>query len=251
MAQYNNTTTSKTERLDSSGKVFETRNTRTTTSTQSQKVLTRSEKADKTLGILGQVEMIGITIITLAIAPVITSNIAQTSYLETMYPNYNQPFENNEVADPIGHFDYIQYGDQAVSNIVGTLQALSWFGGFAQAGWNVLMDVVNIFSGDIDTSVNPGSFVSTFGETRMYELSQLYFTTTDYYGKSLTVYRELTPSEITFLQTANTSLFNDVERNTFMTSLYYIAYQDPYDEYGSWQWFWTMPSVVQYAIGGI
>jgi hypothetical protein len=243
MAQYSNITTSKTERIGSDGKVFDTRNTRTTTSTQSQKVLTRREKADQaidsTLGVFGRFEMIGITIITLAITPVLASPIAQVSYLENMYPNYNQPFENNSVADPIGHFDYIQFGDQAVANIVATLQIFSVFGDFARGFW----ETITLSTATTETL---GGFADTFTNDRWYEISLIDRNG----GTNGQIWNELTATERAWIL-ANHNSLNELEVQVFKTTRWYLMYIDTYDLFGGGvKWFFTESSVYT-ILGGI
>jgi hypothetical protein len=133
-----NVTTSSSIGVDSKGKTF-SRSSKTTSQTISKRNMTRGETAGGLLTALGQIQMIGITIFAISIGSTI-SQFTTSDLIETA-PNYQVVNDFVPIDDPLNTINYVQYGEEVVSNIVGFVNTLSDVGLAAKLHWETLISI--------------------------------------------------------------------------------------------------------------
>jgi hypothetical protein len=208
------------------------------TSTTSRK-LSSSEQARYGLNRLGQISMIGISIIAVSVG--VTISQFSVDDLTLIAPNYQVNNEFIPIDDPLD-IDYIQYGESVVDNLINFIQPLGDIGQVAFNFWNDVMKF--LFNPNV---VQEGSFIDTFGAERFQYIGSIYNSASNEIGKSAAVYSILTETEREFLEDVNTSLFVNAERLVFLNTVFYIYYIDFYGYFGGNKWFWTMPNVITIA----
>ena len=149
-----NITTSSSIGVDSKGKTF-SRSSKTTSQTISKRKMTRGETAGGLLTALGQIQMIGITIFAISIGSTI-SQFTTSDLIETA-PNYQLVNEFVPIDDPLNTINYIQYGEEVVSNIIGFVDTLSDIGLAAKLHWETLTSIGD--STPIQAALNFNIFV--------------------------------------------------------------------------------------------
>ena len=147
-------TTSSSIGVDSKGKTF-SRSSKTTSQTTSKRKMTRGETAGGLLTALGQIQMIGITIFAISIGSTITQ--FTTSDLIETAPNYQVVNDFVPIDDPLNTINYVQYGEEVVTNIVGFVNTLSDIGLAAKLHWETLIDIGE--SVPIQAALNFNKFV--------------------------------------------------------------------------------------------
>jgi hypothetical protein len=210
--------------------------------TISKRKLSRSEASKGILTSLSQLGMIGITILTVVVGQTIYEFDIED--LTALTPNYTAVNEYISVEDPLNHFDYSDYADNALDNLISFVEPLSAFGNYARSLWTTIAQ----FLGGEET-VQPGSFIDTFGEARFQYLSEVWQKTDDVIGKNVAVYLSLTAEEEDYLiNDAVTADFVRAEILLFDTSKWYFYYFDSANLFeGTHLWFFDMPTVIQIA----
>ena len=221
------------------------------TSTVTKRRLGAKEQAQLGLSSIFRIEMIGITIITIAIGSAV-SDFTTADLIETN-PNYQVNNSYVGYIDPLEEINYVQYGANVVSNLTGFFSALSGVGNFAKNMW----DGINNFVGDSWISQD-GSFAAEFGEARWVEIYDHY---QHYYEEGAVAQRAyiysdiLTLAEKTFIEDVNHhSSFSSEEKQVFLSTRWYLIYQDTYGLFGTVNnsyFFFTEPSVHTMIVGDL
>lgn len=218
------------------------------TSTVSKRRLSGKEQAQLGLSSVFRIEMIGITIITIAIGSAV-SDFTTADLIETN-PNYQVNNSYVGYIDPLEDINYVQYGENVVSNLTGFFGALSGIGNLAKNLW----DGVGNFIGD-SWIAQDGSFATEFGESRWVEVYDHY---QRYYEEGAVAQRAyiyediLTLSEKAFIEdTLNHDNFSSLEKQVFLSTRWYLIYQDTYGLFGpvnNSYFFFTEISVYQMIV---
>jgi hypothetical protein len=247
-SQNTNITTSSSVGVDAKGKTF-SRSSTTTSQTITKRRMTRGETAGGLLTTIGQIQMIGITIIVLSIGSSVNeftaSDLVQTN------PNYNVNNTYIPIDDPLNNVNYIQYGEKVVDNLFDEDYGfIAQLGAIAEVGQNVLncfQDLPSCFQQStnlqqqyLDEINNPpvGTFIDEFGE----ETFLVYYTATGTYTGRQTPYaiyllmsteeREFVRDQQDNLSSVEKAIFNDYTLASFylfgftnpLTGLYYWGY---------------------------
>ena len=217
-------------------------------SRHTETVTTRSktgrQKTDTALDWTNRITMIGITIFTLSIGSVITQ--FNGADLASFTPNYTLRNEFESVDDPLTHYNYIPYGENALSTIVGWIQLFGSAGSTAKNLWDTIGFFVTLGAyGDVFY----GTFSAEFGQVRFDELLGTY----SQISTSAAIYSLLTNTEKTWILNnyTNQTLMSDNEKLIFygrrFSLLYIVANQIIADilgaSIGDWLWFINEPSV--------
>jgi hypothetical protein len=258
MPYKQNTSSSETTstRIDSQGQM---KSSISRSMTTTRRKMTRGETAGGLLTTIGQIQMIAITIIVLAVGSVIsdfdTDDLIQTT------PNYNQTNTYIPIDDPLNNVDYQQYGTQVFGTFFGDTGLFNQFdeyGSIIQRLIEILKDPVKAFRDafqlrddylDQITSPLAGSFIDTFGSTRFSTLSLYSSTTVGGFQSTYYIYTQMTESERIFVRDNQSSL-QDVEDFLFNkyrpTQFYLFGFTNPLTSLYQWGWYkWpTITSII-------
>jgi hypothetical protein len=241
------------ERVDQDG-VIRQSISRSTTITRRK--MTRGETAGGLLTTIGQINMIGITILTLAVGSAV--NDFDITDLQATNPNYNNTNTYIPIIDPLDNVDYQQYGSEVFGRFFGPsgfITLLSSLGTTAQNIANCLTDLPKCFEQSIilgdeyrDNLDNPvsGSFIDTFGSERFLLLSLYASTQMGQYKTTYYIYTQMTTAEREFVRDATTfmtiekALFLDYEPDYFLL----FGFTDPYTNTYKWGYY-KFPNIKQ------
>jgi hypothetical protein len=255
-SQNLNVTTSSSVGVDSKGKTF-SRSSTTTSQTITKRRMTRGETAGGLLTTIGQLQMIGISIIVLAIGTSVAQ--FQLSDLVVTTPNYNVQNTYIPIDDPLNNVNYIQYGEEVFNRFFhedyGFIVQL---GAVADIGNNIYScfedfeaclnrseDLQNQYQEEIN---NPayGTFIDEFGSEDFllysYMASQVYGYQTPYaiYLEMSTLEREFIRDEQENLSAVEIAVFNDYTPAKF----YLFGFTNPLTDSYYWGYF-VWPSIYE------
>jgi hypothetical protein len=241
MATKTNISTSTTNTtINTGGKV---KTSSITSETISKRKLSFREQAQGGLSSIARLEMIGITILSIAVGSSV-SDFTTSDLIETN-PNYQLTNTYVSIDDPLNNVNYQQYGTQVVGNLTAFLGALGGAGNLAKNLW----DGITNFIGDswIETT---GSFAAEFGEARwiqVYDHYQKYYEEGSVQQLGYIYYEILTNDEKDFVgNQLNHEDFSPLEKQVFLSERWYLFYNDVYGLFGPIKtiyWWFTEPSV--------
>jgi hypothetical protein len=235
--------------------------TRTTSSnTTSKRKLTRGQSAGGLLTTIGQIQMIGITMIVISIGSAVDQ--FTLTDLEQTTPNYNVQNTYIPINDPLNNINYQQYGagvvDAFFHETTGYIVNLN---AIAEAGENIVscfkdlstcfnrsQDRYQEFQEDVN---NPqvGTFADEFGGSRLYELS--FYASSTFGYSPYQIYLEMTTAERTFVQD-NLSDLSNTEISLFTefrtAGFYFFGFNNPFNN-NAWQWgYFQWPTILNTII---
>jgi hypothetical protein len=249
MALKTNTVERSTYSRKLGGKVSYTKSTITNT-----RKLTRGEAADGLLTTIGQLQMIGITIVVLSVGTAVGKFDIDDLIITT--PNYQVNNEYVPITDPLNTVDYIAYGEDVFDKFfnpeTGFIAILDDYANTANTFITYITNPFNFLRNQDslrdDQLENPttNSFVDEFGVDRFNEIE--FLRTLNY--NPYQIYQELTTLERTHIQNYLGSLM-PIEQSIFIdytpTKFYPFGFTNPIT--GLWQWgFYTYPSVYTFII---
>jgi hypothetical protein len=226
------------------GKISYTKSTITNT-----RQLTRGETASGLLTTIGQLQMIGITIVVLSVGTAVGK--FDIDDLVSISPNYNVNNQYIPIDDPLNNVSYQAFGadvfDKFFHPDTGYISVLEDYADTANTFITYITNPFNFLRNNDairdDQLENPtiNSFVEEFGVERFNEIE--FLRTLNYNPYQL--YQELTLDERTHIQTYNGSLM-PIEQSIFIdytpTKFYPFGFTNPIT--GLWQWgLYTYPSV--------
>jgi len=251
-------TTTSSIGVNAKGKAYQTSSS-TTSSTTSKRKLTRGESARGILTTIGQIQMIGITILVLAIGSAVDdftlSDLNQTN------PNYQLTNTYVGYDDPLTEINYQQYGEGVFGRFFGPTGFITLLDGLGTTAQNVavcLSDIVACITaarelGDIyDDDINnplPDSFVDTFGADRYYALNVLASSSFGGRQNPYYIYQQMTTAEREYVRdNATYSLAEQVLFLDYQPDYFYIfGFTNPFTS--QWQWgYYKWPSIRQTII---
>jgi hypothetical protein len=233
-SQNLNITTSSSIGVDAKGKTF-SRSSITTSQTITKRRMSSGETAGGLLTTIGQLQMIGISLLVISIGTAVVQ--FDESDLISTTPNYNLVNQYVPIADPLNNVDYQQYGEGVFDSLIGFVEFLQPFGDFAQAGWTLFFQIADTdnleFVGQPNTS-----FGQTFGANRVLTLSQMRFSSLKAY------YDELSPDEREWvLDNVNSTKYGALETAFYETRWYLFVIIE-----GNFYFFYTEQSVYDYVV---
>jgi hypothetical protein len=217
--------------------------------TTAKRKLTRGETAGGLLTTIGQLQMIGITIVVLSVGTAVGKFDIDDLIVTT--PNYQVNNEYVPINDPLNTVDYITYGEDVFDKFfdidTGFIAVLNDYANTANTFITYITNPFNFLRNNDairdDQLENPttNSFVDEFGVERFNEIE--FLRTLNYNPYQL--YEELTTLERTHIQNYLGSLM-PIEQSIFVdytpTKFYPFGFTNPIT--GLWQWgFYTYPSV--------
>jgi hypothetical protein len=226
------------ERVDQDGVIRQSVSRSTTTT---RRKMTRGETAGGLLTTIGQINMIGITIVVLVVTvPLSQFNKAD---LISFMPNYVTTNEYVDVDDPLTHYNYSQFGEGIFESIYNWIIPMEQLGTQFYGFWTGLMDLVTL-NLDALSENTLGAFATQFGGERQYELYQISRNSAQ---KNAAVFNALTNTERDWL--VDNSLTVSGEKALFDFTRFYLFYNDFYDLFGGGlKWWFTEPSVIDICI---
>jgi hypothetical protein len=255
-SQNLNVTTSSSVGVDSKGKTF-SRSSTTTSQTITKRRMTRGETVGGILTTIGQLQMVGISILVLSIG----ASVAQFEVTDLVVttPNYNVQNTYIPIDDPLNNVDYIQYGEDVFNRFFHEDYGfIIQLGKIADVGNNIVAcyeDVDACFTRQnelLDTYIeeinNPavGTFIDEFGSTDFLQWNVLASSSggyqTPYYIYELmtTSQREWVLDEQESLSSVEKLLFNNYTPAKF----YLFGFTNPLTDSYYWGYF-VWPSIYE------
>ena len=196
--------------------------------------MSRGETAGGLLTTIGQLQMIGISILVISLGTAVVQFDESDLIITT--PNYNLTNQYLSIDDPLNNVNYIQYGEGVVDSLIGFVEFLAPFGEFAQAGYTFILSIANT---DLTSDTQPEtSFLNSFGSNRVLTLAQTRFLSLKSY------YDELSPDEREWvLDNVDETHYGALEQGFYESRWYLFTIIDfvPY-------FFYTEQSVYDYVV---
>jgi len=221
---------------------------------------TRGQVASGLLTTIGQLNMIGITILVIGVGSTIDQ--FTTTDLQQTNPNYKQTNTYIPYDDPLNDINYIQYGEGVFNRFFGPDSFTALLSKSVDTANNVLTcltdlpqcfnNAQNLKDQYDDEIQNPilGTFIDTFGSARFYELSLRTGSSpaTSIQGRLTPygIYLLMTTTERTFIRDY-TGTYMDVEKTLFVNytplEFYLFGFTNPFTSQYQWG-FYTWPNIV-------